>query len=72
MECKDRKNHSALMLPHSFLPSMAAEKLRDAADKVCSAMPLVFFFQWGKVFIDCLLDGAVYFSCSVLTDLQGT
>ncbi|KDO53614.1 hypothetical protein CISIN_1g025301mg [Citrus sinensis] len=34
MECKDRKNHSALMLPHSFLPSMAAEKLRDAADKI--------------------------------------
>lgn len=35
MECKDRKNRSAVMVPHSFLPSMAAEKLRDAAEKVC-------------------------------------
>ncbi|KAK3218093.1 hypothetical protein Dsin_012063 [Dipteronia sinensis] len=34
MECKDRKNRSAIMLPHSFLPSMASEKLRDAADKI--------------------------------------
>ncbi|KAK1574917.1 hypothetical protein Q3G72_000991 [Acer saccharum] len=34
MECKDRKNSSAIMLPHSFLPSMASEKLRDAADKI--------------------------------------
>ncbi|GKV17296.1 hypothetical protein SLEP1_g27821 [Rubroshorea leprosula] len=33
MECKDRNNHSAIMLPYSFLPSMAAEKLRNAADK---------------------------------------
>ncbi|KAJ0099332.1 hypothetical protein Patl1_21156 [Pistacia atlantica] len=35
MECKDRKNRSAILLPHSFLPSMAAEKLRDAAEQVC-------------------------------------
>ncbi|KAG2683626.1 hypothetical protein I3843_10G040600 [Carya illinoinensis] len=34
MECKDRNNQSAIMLPHSFLPSMVAEKLRDAADKI--------------------------------------
>ncbi|KAL5810245.1 hypothetical protein ACOSQ4_026813 [Xanthoceras sorbifolium] len=34
MECKDRKNRSAIMLPHSFLPSMAAEKLQDAAYKI--------------------------------------
>ncbi|KAK9169698.1 hypothetical protein Syun_001838 [Stephania yunnanensis] len=35
MECKDRKNHSALALPYSFLPAMAAKKLRDAAEQVC-------------------------------------
>ncbi|KAK7278984.1 hypothetical protein RJT34_24025 [Clitoria ternatea] len=34
MECKDRNNRSAIMLPYSFLPSMAAGKLRDAADKI--------------------------------------
>lgn len=34
MECKDRKNHSAIMLPYSFLPSSASKKLRDAAEKV--------------------------------------
>ncbi|KAL2465962.1 hypothetical protein Adt_41813 [Abeliophyllum distichum] len=34
MECKDRNNHSAIMLPYSFLPSMATEKLRDAAEKI--------------------------------------
>ncbi|GAB2221662.1 hypothetical protein Droror1_Dr00012847 [Drosera rotundifolia] len=34
VECKDRKNHSAITLPYSFLPSMAAKKLRDAADKI--------------------------------------
>ncbi|KAF5737633.1 hypothetical protein HS088_TW13G00520 [Tripterygium wilfordii] len=34
MECKDRKNRSSIMLPYSFLPSMAAPKLRDAANKV--------------------------------------
>ncbi|KAF5937687.1 hypothetical protein HYC85_025193 [Camellia sinensis] len=33
MECKDRKNHTATMLPYSFLPSMAAQKLRHAAEK---------------------------------------
>lgn len=33
-ECKDRKNHSAVALPYSFLPSMAAKKLRDAANKI--------------------------------------
>lgn len=35
MECKDRKNRSAIILPYTFLPSMAAKKLRNAADKVC-------------------------------------
>lgn len=34
MECKDRNNRSAILLPYSFLPSMAAKKLRDAADKI--------------------------------------
>lgn len=34
MECKDRNNRSAIMLPYSFLPSMASKKLQDAADKV--------------------------------------
>ncbi|EXC34969.1 hypothetical protein L484_014694 [Morus notabilis] len=33
MECKDRNNHSAIILPYSFLPSMAAPKLRIAAEK---------------------------------------
>ncbi|TYI40095.1 hypothetical protein ES332_A02G139300v1 [Gossypium tomentosum] len=33
-ECKDRKNRSAILLPYSFLPSMAAEKLRTAADQI--------------------------------------
>ncbi|KAF6155372.1 hypothetical protein GIB67_019898 [Kingdonia uniflora] len=34
MECKDRNNRSAIALPYSFLPSMAAKKLRDAAEKI--------------------------------------
>ncbi|KAF7819137.1 plant/T8M16-80 protein [Senna tora] len=34
MECKDRNNRSSIMLPYSFLPSMAAGKLRDAAEKI--------------------------------------
>lgn len=34
MECKDRNNRSAVMLPYSFLPSMASKKLQDAADKI--------------------------------------
>ncbi|XP_057737627.1 uncharacterized protein LOC130954863 isoform X2 [Arachis stenosperma] len=34
IECKDRNNRSAIMLPYSFLPSMAAHKLRDAAEKI--------------------------------------
>lgn len=34
MECKDRKNRSAIILPYTFLPSMAAKKLRNAADKI--------------------------------------
>ncbi|XP_071722920.1 uncharacterized protein [Rutidosis leptorrhynchoides] len=34
MECKDRLNRSAITLPYSFLPKMAASKLRDAADKI--------------------------------------
>ncbi|GFP95550.1 hypothetical protein PHJA_001699300 [Phtheirospermum japonicum] len=38
MECKDRNNRSSIMLPYSFLPSMAAKKLRDAADKIKAAL----------------------------------
>ncbi|XP_077240146.1 uncharacterized protein LOC143881039 [Tasmannia lanceolata] len=34
MECKDRNNRSAITLPYSFLPLMAARKLRDAADQI--------------------------------------
>ncbi|KAM1094158.1 hypothetical protein FF1_009204 [Malus domestica] len=34
MECKDRKNSSAIILPHSFLPSMVAKMLRNAADEI--------------------------------------
>ncbi|KAL6525628.1 hypothetical protein OROHE_015935 [Orobanche hederae] len=34
MECKDRNNRSSVMLPYSFLPSVAAKKLRDAAKKI--------------------------------------
>jgi hypothetical protein len=35
-ECKDRKNRTSVRLPYSLLPTMAAKKLRDAADKVSS------------------------------------
>ncbi|KAL9240021.1 hypothetical protein vseg_014284 [Gypsophila vaccaria] len=38
MECKDRKNSSAVLLPHTFLPSMATKKLRDVADKIKSML----------------------------------
>ncbi|XP_077218675.1 uncharacterized protein LOC143852906 [Tasmannia lanceolata] len=34
MECKDRNNRSAITLPYSFLPLMAARKLRDATDQI--------------------------------------
>ncbi|WVY98150.1 hypothetical protein V8G54_030301 [Vigna mungo] len=34
MECKDRNNRSSILLPYSFLPSMAAGKLREAAEKI--------------------------------------
>lgn len=34
MECKDRTNHSSVILPYSFLPMSAAPKLRDAANKI--------------------------------------
>ncbi|URE07455.1 hypothetical protein MUK42_19656 [Musa troglodytarum] len=34
MECKDRTNRSSVLLPHSFLPMMAARRLRDATDKI--------------------------------------
>ncbi|KAK1318115.1 hypothetical protein QJS10_CPB04g00481 [Acorus calamus] len=34
MECKDRNNRSAIMLPYSFLPKMAARQLRQAAHKI--------------------------------------
>ncbi|KAL7613693.1 hypothetical protein Lser_V15G06404 [Lactuca serriola] len=38
MECKDRKNHTSLLLPHSFLPSMASKRLRDAAHKIMALL----------------------------------
>ncbi|OVA02007.1 hypothetical protein BVC80_1467g10 [Macleaya cordata] len=34
MECKDRNNRSTIAIPYSFLPSMAAKKLRRAAEKM--------------------------------------
>ncbi|CAD6203750.1 unnamed protein product [Miscanthus lutarioriparius] len=34
MECKDRNNRSSVMLSYNFLPSMPAQKLRDAANKM--------------------------------------
>ncbi|KAK1277049.1 hypothetical protein QJS04_geneDACA003599 [Acorus gramineus] len=34
MECKDRNNRSAIMLPYSFLPKMAARQLREVADEI--------------------------------------
>lgn len=34
VECKDRKNHTEVLLPYSFLPKMAAEPLRLAAEKI--------------------------------------
>ncbi|XP_044948962.1 uncharacterized protein LOC123398567 [Hordeum vulgare subsp. vulgare] len=33
MECKDRTKRSSVMLPHTFLPTMPARKLRVAAHK---------------------------------------
>ncbi|KAJ6921373.1 hypothetical protein NC652_015322 [Populus alba x Populus x berolinensis] len=38
MECKDRNNRSAITLPYSFLPTMAADRLRDAADKIMALL----------------------------------
>ncbi|KAG6523676.1 hypothetical protein ZIOFF_013542 [Zingiber officinale] len=34
MECKDRTNHSSVLLPHDFLPMMAVKRLRNVTDKV--------------------------------------
>ncbi|XAR69562.1 hypothetical protein NMG60_11001200 [Bertholletia excelsa] len=34
VECKDRKNHTGVRLPYSFLPSVAAKKLQLAAEKI--------------------------------------
>ncbi|KAH0924658.1 hypothetical protein HID58_016914 [Brassica napus] len=34
VECKDRIDRSNVMLPYSFLPSMAAPRLRNAAEKI--------------------------------------
>ncbi|NP_001345655.1 uncharacterized protein LOC100193408 isoform 1 [Zea mays] len=34
MECKDRTKRSSVMLPYTFLPTMATRKLRDAANKM--------------------------------------
>ncbi|CAN1318866.1 hypothetical protein LINPERPRIM_LOCUS30989 [Linum perenne] len=40
MECKERSrsNHSDVVLPNSFLPSVAAERLRDAADMIIAKL----------------------------------
>ncbi|KAJ4892084.1 hypothetical protein Rs2_31832 [Raphanus sativus] len=38
VECKDRINRTNVMLPYSFLPSMAAPKLRNAAEKIKSQL----------------------------------
>ncbi|KAI4319635.1 hypothetical protein MLD38_033213 [Melastoma candidum] len=38
IECKDRKNRSAIMLPYSFLPSMAAREIRTAANKIIARL----------------------------------
>ncbi|KAM0908881.1 hypothetical protein ACQ4PT_015157 [Festuca glaucescens] len=38
MECKDRKKRSSLMLSYTFLPSMPAKKLSDAANKMKQAL----------------------------------
>jgi hypothetical protein len=42
MECRDRKNHSAVLLPYSFLPTMASKSLRSAAERVIESC----FFIW--------------------------
>ncbi|OAY66342.1 hypothetical protein ACMD2_13225 [Ananas comosus] len=34
MECKDRTNHSSILLSHSLLPTMAAKRLQNVADKI--------------------------------------
>lgn len=34
VECKHRNNHSAVMLPYTFLPAMASRRLRDGADQI--------------------------------------
>lgn len=51
MECKDRNNRSAIMLPYSFLPSMASKKLQDAADKVslCRTSGLYLWMWYFKL-----------------------
>ncbi|CAN1228003.1 hypothetical protein LINGRAPRIM_LOCUS1240 [Linum grandiflorum] len=38
MECKGRNNRSDIMLPYSFLPSVASERLRDAADLIIAKL----------------------------------
>ncbi|XWS43033.1 hypothetical protein CRYUN_Cryun16bG0066200 [Craigia yunnanensis] len=48
MECKDRNNRSVVMLPYSFLPSMAAEKLRIATDQHLLATGHSFAFLLQK------------------------
>lgn len=62
MECKDRNNRSSILLPYSFLPSMAAGKLREAAEKVhlirCLLKSLIFS---SKVLILCLEIQLLYF-----------
>lgn len=51
MECKDRKNRTSVMLSYTFLPSMPAKKLRDAANKVLFIALFVYsgwliFYKW--------------------------
>lgn len=56
MECKDRNNRSSVALPYSFLPSMAAKKLRNTADKVCTTSKAIkfFFFCFFVCFFVCV------------------
>lgn len=38
VECENRKNHTAVLLPYSFLPKMAAKPLRLAAEKIIQSL----------------------------------
>ncbi|KAG7033578.1 hypothetical protein SDJN02_03302, partial [Cucurbita argyrosperma subsp. argyrosperma] len=62
---QDRNNRSAILLPYKFLPSMAAENLRDASEKVFFETILVFLrimtiTESLSLVIERLLAGAKY------------